>query len=451
MAKSKVQIKESISLDIPDNVTQKVSPADIRDNLLDMVDNAHLLTEGESILAGNFSTPETRNTRVGEESIMNLDLPGHENSDNTALGYYTMRPIYTGSYNTGLGSYSLGSNVFGHYNSSVGFHALGGVIRGSGNVGFGPFTLNNNTDGDYNIAIGHGAGYWVGENDSYRFFLGSHPVDESGICENPEGSGEVALMMGDMLDGRLALNSSGLRNTATFEVNNLRSDRIQEWYDRSGVLVAWIDNSGTLYHTGDTIAEVPAEFGWTSWFWDGVLASGDTYLQQIFDKVDNLFPRLDYSEVSFSGNLDSGDNTIQKVFDRLDQKHRPVEMKFVLTDETTVLDSSGDIFSFNADFDFLLTSVKTRTNTGSDAEYGITVNGQDILSGVLYSSGEFDFYSGGIPPSYGISIAEDDLITVSIEASGTNNTGLKMTLRGATPYTNSPYYNGSGPTWDDIY
>ena len=444
---TKETIKTNINNEIFNNTTQQVSPEDIRSNLIDMINSAHLLTEGELIVSANLESPDTRNTRVGDESLSKLALSSYDNSDNTAIGYYVLHSLYDGNYNTGCGSFALGCNVFGDYNNAVGSKALAGNIRGDRNNGYGSLTLYHNTDGDNNIAIGHGAGYYTGINESNKLYIGSHLVDESGVCENPTGSGFFPMIYGDMLNNRMTLNSKTLGNVSSFEVHNVKSQRIQEWYDTSGVVVAYVDNSGTFFSNANDGFQIPSEFGWSDILWNGVLASGDTYLQQIFDKLDNLYPKLDFTHTGFSGVLDTGDDTLQKIFDRVDQNHRPVEMKFILTDETTPLSTTGDIFSFNADFDFLLTSIKTRTKTGTDAEYGITVNGSDILSGVLLSSADYDFLSG-VEPGY--SILEDDLIQISIESSGTNNTGLKMTFRGATP-VNSPYYNGTAGSWNDIY
>lgn len=449
MSKSKSVIKSNINNQIYNNVTQEVSPEDIRSNLIDMIESAHLLTEGESILAGNFSTPSTRNTKVGEETMSNLNLPGYVNSDNVGVGYYSLHPIYIGSYNSAIGSYSQSCNMFGDYVTSVGFSSCAGNKRGDGSVGIGAFTLYNNVDGDYNIAIGHGAGYYVGENDSYKFYLGAHPIDESGVCENFTGSGFVPLLFGDMLNKRLAINSNTLNNYATLEIHGSGSPRITEWYSNSGELVAYIDNDGNLYQEGIVS---PTFLGWEDSGFDGLLDNGDDTLQKVFDKVDDIFPRLDYSDVAWSGNLASGDNTLQLIFDKIDSRHRPVELQFMLSDAQTPISTTGDVLTFKMPFDMLLTSARTNEKSGgADAELDIERGGISILSGILTSSQSYDFYSGVGPVSYGVDLLDGDIINIVLNASGTNTIGLTMAFKGATSYSNSPYYGSPVATWDDIY
>ena len=58
---------------LPDNSTQEISPLDVRTSLIDLIDSVHNFLEGKDIKAGNFSTPDTRTTRVGRLSLDCLD------------------------------------------------------------------------------------------------------------------------------------------------------------------------------------------------------------------------------------------------------------------------------------------------------------------------------------------------------------------------------------------
>ena len=88
--------------------------------------------------------------------------------------------------------------MYGEDNVAVGYHSVGNNIAGYANIGLGAFSLANNKDGNFNIAIGHGAGYYISENDTHRFYLGPHPVDSDYVCDNPNGTGLVPFLMGDM-------------------------------------------------------------------------------------------------------------------------------------------------------------------------------------------------------------------------------------------------------------
>lgn len=187
---------------LPDNSTQEISPLDVRTSLIDLIDSVHNFLEGKDIKAGNFSTPDTRTTRVGRLSLDSLDrnLAGRSTSDSSAFGYASLRANYDGVENTALGSYSLSCNLNGSNNTAVGFQSLAGNTIGSGNVGIGNFSLNNNKTGDFNIAIGHGAGYYIGKDDNHKFYLGSYAVGSGSMCvgDVPVTSGDAPLLFGNL-------------------------------------------------------------------------------------------------------------------------------------------------------------------------------------------------------------------------------------------------------------
>jgi hypothetical protein len=234
---SREEIKTNIINDIENNVTGKISPEDIRRNLIDIVDSSHLLSSGYSLLAANFGTPDTNNTRVGLEALDKLHLTGYINNNNSAFGFHSLYATYTGSENSAFGSYSLGCNVYGSGNVAGGYGALAGNIAGNNNVGIGNHTLRYNKNGDNNIAIGNAAGYYVDENSSYKFYLASHNIDESGMCVNPTGiSGLLPLLHGDLLNNKLAVNSNSLNNVGTLQVNGNLTPVFSGYQDNLGSL-----------------------------------------------------------------------------------------------------------------------------------------------------------------------------------------------------------------------
>ena len=146
---------------LPDNSTQQISPQDLRESLVDLVDSVHLFLDGQKINTSNFSSPDVRTTIGGDYALEKINLVNRVSVDNTAFGYYALGANYVSSGNTALGSYALGCNLQGTHNVGVGLNALGGNVNGSGNIGIGNFSLLSNKHGDYNIAIGHGAGHYV--------------------------------------------------------------------------------------------------------------------------------------------------------------------------------------------------------------------------------------------------------------------------------------------------
>lgn len=213
MILSKSQLVNNINTDISDQSYGEISPYDIRHNLLDIVDSIHNLTLSQELTALNFSTTSTGITKVGQLALESSKLDGSTNNHNTAVGYEALRSSYQNSKNTAIGSQSLSCNVYGEHNVALGYNALGGNTVGHFNIGIGNFTLNNNKGGAGNIAIGHGAGYYASRNDTSKLFIGYHPINEEYICNNPNGSGLIPLIYGDLTDLKLGI---GVRNLHSY-------------------------------------------------------------------------------------------------------------------------------------------------------------------------------------------------------------------------------------------
>jgi hypothetical protein len=211
----------NINNEIADNTEGKISPYDVRHNLLDIIDSVHLLLEDRSINSLNAATPNVRSVKVGEQALDKINLDGYFTVDNVAVGYSALKANYQGGKNTALGSQALNCNIYGSGNSAVGSNSLGGNTTGNGNVGLGNNTLINNKIGNFNVAIGHSAGYYANRNTNYKLFIASHPVDSDYICDNPLGSGLTPLVYGDLSPNSLrfgvAVNS--LHSASTLQVS----------------------------------------------------------------------------------------------------------------------------------------------------------------------------------------------------------------------------------------
>lgn len=216
---SKQQLVNNIVTELSDNSTGQISPYDIRHNLLDIVDSVHILLQGKDLDTNNFASLETRATRAGKETFKNYYVTNSDNEDNSAFGYSALRNNFQGTKNTALGSSALSCNVYGGDNVAVGYKAVSANTTGYGNVGLGNYTIESNKFGNYNIGIGHGAGYYIGRNDSYRLYIAAHPVDSGYICQNPVGSGLTPLVFGDLQNLKFGIAVSGLHNDGTLQVS----------------------------------------------------------------------------------------------------------------------------------------------------------------------------------------------------------------------------------------
>jgi hypothetical protein len=241
MILGKTQLIANINSELSDNSVGRISPYNIRHNLLDILDSIHLLTANVNLAALNFSTPLSNTTRVGEATIENLGLNGYSSIDNSAFGYAALRSNYQGTKNTAVGSNSLSCNVYGGDNVGVGYNSVGGNTTGYANIGVGNYTLNKNKIGNFNIAIGHGAGYYADRDSTSKLFIGSHPVDGDYICANPSGLGLVPLMYGDLSSIKLGVGTRTLHNYGTLQVSGDASPSSSGNFSLGHPLYPWKD------------------------------------------------------------------------------------------------------------------------------------------------------------------------------------------------------------------
>lgn len=104
------------------------------------------------------------NSMSGVTSAYYNTIVGHESAsgngtENTTLGFRTLRFNTFGSQNTAVGTYSLELNSTGIRNSSFGMQSLNQNGTGSDNTASGYASLFSNTTGSENVAIGYSALY----------------------------------------------------------------------------------------------------------------------------------------------------------------------------------------------------------------------------------------------------------------------------------------------------
>jgi len=248
---SKSQYIDSINSLLPDNSTQQISPADVRESLVNLVDSVHNFLEDREINTLNFSSPDVRTTRGGDLALSKLDLVHRYSYDNTAYGYYALGANYQSSGNTAVGSNALGCNMQGDHNVAVGFNALAGNVLGSGNIAIGNFALHSARKGSYNIAIGHGAGHYVGQESSYKFYLGAHHgFDVEHLCDIQAGSGDPPLLFGDLENRKLAIATKSLHDHGTLQVSGDVTPSDNHSFNLGNSNVRWKSVNEDIYFSG---------------------------------------------------------------------------------------------------------------------------------------------------------------------------------------------------------
>jgi hypothetical protein len=240
MILNKDVLVNNIVTELSDNSTGQISPYDIRHNLLDIIDSVPLLASGYPINAPNVATLSYRTTKVGENTLTTVGLAGHISRDNTAIGHSTLKANFQGTQNTAIGSQALFCNVYGEHNVGLGFSALAGNTIGDGNVGIGNFTLHNNKSGKFNIAIGHGAGYYL-KDQSNKFVVSSYNINSDFICANPDGSGIIPFLYGDLSqeNPKLGIATRTLHNEGVLQTSGAITPSITSSFDIGSVNYRW--------------------------------------------------------------------------------------------------------------------------------------------------------------------------------------------------------------------
>jgi len=249
----KSTLVSNINRDLADNATQDISPRDVRQNLLDVIDSVHNLTDGQDLTGKNFSTPAVRTTRGGQESLSKLHLDGYISIDNTAYGYSSLSNNYIGSGNTAIGAYSNSCNLYGSNNASLGYASLGINVYGDKNVALGSYSLHGTRHGDFNVAIGHGAGYYIGSGDHYKFYLGAHNVSGDAGCDLTLYDSGIPLMYGELDTLRLGIGVNSLHDYGSLQVSGGVSPNLTEAHHLGHNSYKWKSINQKINFSGDAI------------------------------------------------------------------------------------------------------------------------------------------------------------------------------------------------------
>lgn len=163
-----------------------------------------------------------QNTAEGQNALLNLNV--NNGTNNTAVGWWTLRTNVQGDFNTAVGSAALAantadgntaiggaalfSNTTGNYNMAAGLLALFHNTAGVYNTALGANTLQSNHQGLSNTAAGYQALYF---NDSSGTGLGSYNSAFGAFALTNNSDGEANSAFGT---GAMEFNSSGMDNVA---------------------------------------------------------------------------------------------------------------------------------------------------------------------------------------------------------------------------------------------
>ncbi len=212
---SRTDLITSINADIPDNLGGEISAADVRTNVVDIVDSIeHIYASGadphvqrrfralddvtisgvldatnfyashNTVMIGSGAYPDagiqtviTQHLKDGVTAIGYLALstvssgnPGGER--NTSVGYLSQYLLSSGVDNTSLGYNSLRQVTTGYRNLALGKDAADAIITGNSGVYLG-YGAGKNATGNANVFIGPEAGR--DNTDSNKLIIGNDP------------------------------------------------------------------------------------------------------------------------------------------------------------------------------------------------------------------------------------------------------------------------------------
>ena len=166
-----------------------------------------------------------RNTAIGTRALESYSGTGFDN--NTAVGYYNMKALTTGSGNTALGAENMFSLTTGTANTSIGNQTMLNVSTGSNNTGLGQRSGQSITTGTNNTLIGLNADV-----------SSPNANNETVIGKGATGSGDNTVQLGNT--SVTNVNTSGTITAGEITIPNTDGT--------SGQVLA-TDGSGTLSWT----------------------------------------------------------------------------------------------------------------------------------------------------------------------------------------------------------
>ena len=141
-----------------------------------------------------------KNTAEGANALLSLNV--NTGSDNTAVGWSSLKSNVQGDFNTAIGSGALFNNT-AHRNTAIGGAAMFSNTAGTFNTAVGMLSLFTNTTGSSNTAMGDGALF----NNTTGSF--NTAIGRVALLSNTTGAGNVATGA-----QALASNTTGDQNTA---------------------------------------------------------------------------------------------------------------------------------------------------------------------------------------------------------------------------------------------
>ena len=220
MILSKNQLVDSINRVLPDNNSGRISPKDLRESLVNILDSLPNILVTTNLNSANFATVNDRTTKAGENTLSrSVSTVGYLSKDNSAFGYSALASNYQSSFNTAIGSFAMSCNLYGSKNIAIGYNSLPSIIDGIGNVSIGNYSLYLNKHRNYNIALGHAAGYHLNKlpdlEQDYNLFIASYDIDYDDMCGS---SGNTRNDLRPLIFGKLS--SSNLKLAIAPTVNS---------------------------------------------------------------------------------------------------------------------------------------------------------------------------------------------------------------------------------------
>jgi len=86
---------------------------------------------------------------------VNNTIAGQVSSNNTSIGFYSLKSNTTGIANSSFGDFSLQNNSSGSFNTAIGHYAMNNNTSGTGNVSIGSSSLYFNSTGFGNVSVGN--------------------------------------------------------------------------------------------------------------------------------------------------------------------------------------------------------------------------------------------------------------------------------------------------------
>ena len=166
-----------------------------------------------------------RNTALGKQALDSYAGTSFDN--NTAVGYYNLRALTTGSGNTGLGAENMFSLTTGSSNTGVGNQTMLSVTTGNQNTGLGQRAGQSITTGSNNTLLGFNANVSSGSANN-----------ETVIGKGATGSGDNTVQLGNT--SVTNVNTSGTITAGEITIPNT---------DGTSGQVLTTDGSGTLSWT----------------------------------------------------------------------------------------------------------------------------------------------------------------------------------------------------------